>query len=371
MPLYNPNVPAGATQQVQFNDAGQFGVDAAFTYDKTTDRLTVGALTVDTTKLFVDVANSRVGMNTASPSNGLTLQQTADSQNTDGFAVYRANGTSRSVYFQGGDDNLYFFNYGAGLEFYVSGATRAFSLDGSGNAQVVNGKLGVGIAPSTKLHVSSADNQTNTTLHIAATQANITSADKFMSFASNSGEEGSVVGTGVAGVIAYTTFTAAHKTMVQGSPDLMALLEMTGTLCTRQEFNQRGRTQPSRTEKTLLGDVEIPARYEGPAPKEFLPTTKVCVTRGSNACYGVFAGYDEHGMALALSMGTGWIRVANKGKNLEVGDFLISSDTAGCAELQLQDRDLKKRSTIAQVSENVAWAADELSRVVACRYLMG
>ena len=33
--------PAGLTTEVQFNDAGSFGGDSGFTYDKTTDSLTV------------------------------------------------------------------------------------------------------------------------------------------------------------------------------------------------------------------------------------------------------------------------------------------------------------------------------------------
>lgn len=37
--------PSGSTTQVQFNDGGKFAGDAGMTYNKTTDRLTVGAIT--------------------------------------------------------------------------------------------------------------------------------------------------------------------------------------------------------------------------------------------------------------------------------------------------------------------------------------
>lgn len=45
--------PGGSDTQVQFNDAGSFGGDAGLTYNKTTDRLTSGSLTVGDTGLTV------------------------------------------------------------------------------------------------------------------------------------------------------------------------------------------------------------------------------------------------------------------------------------------------------------------------------
>jgi len=56
--------PGGLNTYVQFNDNGSFGGDSAFTFDKTTGRLTVGALTVDTNTLYVDNTNHKVGIGT-------------------------------------------------------------------------------------------------------------------------------------------------------------------------------------------------------------------------------------------------------------------------------------------------------------------
>jgi len=60
---------AGSDTQVQFNDGGTaFGGDAGLTYNKTTDALTVaGDLVVDTTTLFVDASEDRVGIGTDAP----------------------------------------------------------------------------------------------------------------------------------------------------------------------------------------------------------------------------------------------------------------------------------------------------------------
>ncbi len=47
---------AGSNTQVQFNDGGSFGAEAAFTYNKTTDLLTVPSLTVGTLATLASVA---------------------------------------------------------------------------------------------------------------------------------------------------------------------------------------------------------------------------------------------------------------------------------------------------------------------------
>jgi hypothetical protein len=65
--------------QVIFNDNGTLRGDAGLTYNAATDTLTVGAatitgnLTVDTNTLFVDAANNRVGIGTATPAVGNLL----------------------------------------------------------------------------------------------------------------------------------------------------------------------------------------------------------------------------------------------------------------------------------------------------------
>jgi hypothetical protein len=66
--------PGGSNTQVQFNDNGSFGGDAGFTYNKTTDRATIGALTVDTNTLYVDSTNHRVGIGMTVPGYKLSLR---------------------------------------------------------------------------------------------------------------------------------------------------------------------------------------------------------------------------------------------------------------------------------------------------------
>jgi hypothetical protein len=205
------------------------------------------------------------------------------------------------------------------------------------------GFVGIGqTVPTVKLDILAADNATAVIIGINATQANITGADKYVSFTSTTGEEANVIGTGVLGVIAYNTFTGSHKTRVKKPVKILQLLEMTGTLICKREFTQ------------------------GCSPKEFLPHTRVCRTKNSKACYGVYAGPDDSGMDMALALGTGWILVANTGKNLRAGDRLMSSDVPGHAELAYIDGHV-----IASLSQDVNWKKGEKLRKSACRYLMG
>ena len=269
----------------------------------------------------------------------------------------------------------------AGGEITIRSGTGG-GAGGDSNAGWITLQLGTATANGNRgtVYISAQDGATAETIFINATQANVTASDKYISFTSSSGEEASIAGTAVAGVIAYNTFTGSHKTITEGSPETLMLVEMTGETIRAAEFAVKRSTREierqvpdmdavvkegeKRPRKTITETV-----VDGPAPKEFLPKTRVCTTKASKACYGVYGGRDKDGMDNALALGTGWILVANKGMDLEAGDYLESSDVAGHAELQADD--VKRSSTVASVSENVTWQPGEESRRVACRYLMG
>lgn len=239
---------------------------------------------------------------------------------------------------------------GNAITLYVDGAPTI----GAGNwAAYIAGKTTV----EGLFDVLSPDNSTAVTIKINATQANITGADKFVSFASTSGEEANVVGTGVAGIIAYNTFTGSHKTLIDTdpfNPEPLMLLEMTGELLGVQDF---------------LDLVTAPGQ-ERSAPKEYLPRTRVCTTHASDACYGVYAGRGSNGMHMALALGTGKVLLAKTSNApIPVGTFLVSSTTPGHTEIQHDN--IKRASTVAVTSESITWQPGQTARQVAVRYLMG
>lgn len=63
-----PALPAGLDTEVQFNDGGVFGGDAAFTFDKVTGHLKVGTV-VDSTNVLSFDFNNRKGFNSTDPTN--------------------------------------------------------------------------------------------------------------------------------------------------------------------------------------------------------------------------------------------------------------------------------------------------------------
>ncbi|MCZ7593713.1 MAG: hypothetical protein M5U16_01455 [Hyphomicrobium sp.] len=84
----------------------------------------------------LNYAGGNVGVGTTTPGNDLTIRQGSDTQASAGVAVYRSDGSSRSVLFQGADDHGYLFNYGSGgWQFYANQA-QAMAILGNGNVGI-------------------------------------------------------------------------------------------------------------------------------------------------------------------------------------------------------------------------------------------
>jgi hypothetical protein len=269
-----------------------------------------------------------------------------------------------------------------------------------GNDSIVTtalkGKVGIGLTnPSTLLELLGADNTTVQTIKINADQAGITAADTFIDFRSTTGSEGSIAGTATAGVIAYNTFTGSHYTQVidKDRSELkpgMLLEIIEGDLVFPEQKRMEEETYEeeeydldANDEKIMLESIDGDLTYKTKsitrtrlvektyqaAPKEQLFATCICKNKGSKAAVGVYGGTDKEGRDLVLSLGTGIIWVSNKGLNLEIGDFLISSDVAGCAEKQADD--VYRNSTVAKTTEKVVWLGNEQKRQIKCIYTGG
>lgn len=224
-----------------------------------------------------------------------------------------------------------------GFEALVS-ASNALVLGGTGTSAV---NVGIGVTgPTAVLHAVGADNATVGRLVINAVTASVNAADTYISFDSSTAAAiGSIRGTATAGLIAYNTFTGSHYTKIDDRAGLEpnVLLEATG-----EKF--------SNEQKQLV-------------------KSRISSTRKSKNVYGVYGGTTEKGEDLVLSLGTGYIWVANKGEDLAVGDYLISSDVKGCAEKQ--DDDIYHNYTAAKTMEPVQWKPAEKKRLIACVYLGG
>jgi len=217
--------------------------------------------------------------------------------------------------------------------------------DGTGQTSWIAGKLAVGenSIGNGQFEVLGPSSGAAASVKINATTANITASNRFFTFRSTDGEIGAIQGTASSGVIAYNTFTGSHFTsVIDEDVDELApniLLEIV-----------EGGVDPS------IGG-------------EHLFRTRICRTRASKAAVGVWGGRDENGKDLVLSIGTGWVWVSNQGEDLEIGDYVCSSDVAGCVEKQWDN--VYRAETVAKVTQPVVWQPGEDKRLVGCIYLGG
>ena len=271
-----------------------------------------------------------------------------------------------------------------------SALTEVMRITGNTGAGT-SGNVGIGEVSPTygKTCILSADNSVNLALKINAAQAAITAADTFIDFRSTTGSEGSIAGTAVAGVIAYNTFTGSHYTQIVDKTGLEAnmlleivdgkIVDFPSILNTPEEeiqvedplLDEDGKALLSVDEEPLTKLVTKikPATYYKASPKAQLFKTQICQTKGSKKAVGVYLGTDKEGRDLVGSIGTGFIWVSNKGENVEIGDYLISSDMLGCSEKQADD--IYRNNTVAKATENIIWEIKEKKRLISCVYLGG
>jgi hypothetical protein len=83
------------------------------------------------TRMSIDLTG-RVGLNTVTPSNDLTVLQRSDSQTTGGLKLYRASGASSASLFQGSDDNSYLINNGTGGVLLYTNVPTVLAKQGGG-----------------------------------------------------------------------------------------------------------------------------------------------------------------------------------------------------------------------------------------------
>jgi hypothetical protein len=152
-------VPAGVTQQIQFNDGGVFGAHNGLKYDKTG----IGVLYL--------TGSISMGPTLQATSDLMIQRSTADGADTGRIAIVgggdspQARGASVWIYgnenASAGGFHVYVGNVaGARFDVFRGDGLNALSIDGVTGATTLAGALGIGAAPTSKLSVKqSADAQ--------------------------------------------------------------------------------------------------------------------------------------------------------------------------------------------------------------------
>ena len=210
------------------------------------------------------------------------------------------------------------------------------------------------------------DNTTN--LRLQFNDATVDATDLFIDFWDVDSSIGSVAGTADPAVIAYATFTGSHYTQVIDKTGIQihSLLEALPEKITEFKSNIDEEYEVMENNKKVK---KIRKRKSNAAIKGQLFKTRICKTRQSKAAIGSYGGTDDEGRDLCLSIGTGFLIVANKGVDIEIGDLLISSDVEGCVEKQ--DDDLLHNYTVGKATEVIKWKQGETQRKISVIYLGG
>jgi len=239
--------------------------------------------------------------------------------------------------------------------------TNNWALGLSGSAQMIGGGFyidrtggtGTTAVPTSALDLHVADNGTCAIMRINATQANVTASDTFIEFRSTSGVEGSIAGTGSAGVLAYNTFTGSHwsqfdDSRVKVEKKVEKKVDKFKKIESYTEQDKDGKTVYKEREVECEEEKEIILNYANIEDGTLLVTSgKICKWEGEVAnhlpmvklsdkkedkkIYGVFGGCDKDGDVMVLAIGSGLILVCDEGGKIESGDLLCSSSKPGYA----------------------------------------
>lgn len=90
-------------------------------------------------------------------------------------------------------------------------------------------------------------------------------------------------------------------------------------------------------------------------------------TAKQKSAFGVFSSVDDEGTSIVFALGDGHILVNAEGGDIEIGDYICSSNTDGIG--MKQDDDLLHSYTVAKAAENVIWSNEtENVKLIICTY---
>ena len=222
---------------------------------------------------------------------------------------------------------------------------------------------------------------------IEDTQGNIDASDSWITFGSNSGEEGSISGTGAQGVIAYNTFTGSHYTQISSRDNLEVgiLLEATGEKITDwgdvtvkvssnvevwvdNQANEVDKGDVKAKVKITKTKIKDKVRKSKASIKNQISKSIICETSQSKAVWGVWGGLDKEGRDMVFSIGTGFILVYDDGTNIEVGDYLTSTGLKKGYAVKQSD-DILHNYTVGKALEAVDWGMESgTTKLITCTY---
>ena len=155
------------------------------------------------------------------------------------------------------------------------------------------------------------------------------------------------------GTVTYATFTGAHEASVEPSAYTAG--------------------QNAFAYGTI---VKVVSTSTGDKPKQVNYVVAPTTTANDKAVIGIYSenvdpdeveGSNDHQV---FALGDGHVLVCNEGGNIEIGDFICSSNTEGHG--MKQNDDLMHSYTVAKATEAVDWSSESgTTKLIACTYHAG
>ena len=332
------------------NDDGHIGVGAS-SPSKT--------LTVEFHDNDTNIATGR-GLAGATSGNGVLIKNTSTTTDAyanidfrvntaDGRIAYAYDGTSNSGDFHfitdsGGSPASKMIISDAGDVAIGTSVNSNYRFLVSGEARVETNKYA---GPALSL-VNDGDNQYRYGLYIQAGTDDGT-CTRGVRFYDGDGTEVGYISWS-SGVLTYATFTGAHEAAVPAS-DYTA-------------------GQPAYDYGTI---VKIQSTSDGNKPRQIEYLVAPTTTEKDKSAFGVYSSnmdpdeLEKTNNHQVLALGDGHILVCNEGGNIEIGDYICSSNTQGHGMKQASDQ--LYNYTVAKATENVNWSSEgTTTKLISCTY---
>ncbi|MDF1497120.1 MAG: hypothetical protein P1P90_03590 [Patescibacteria group bacterium] len=242
---------------------------------------------------------------------------------------YNVTGNGGAIEFRNGASRVGLFT-NSGLVINDGGATGVgLRVEGDTNANLlytsaVNDRVGIGTnAPLARFHVEQSGN-------VVAVFDRTTSDGTIISLRQAGVEEGTISVS--ANTVSYNAFTGSHYAWTNENIEKGMLVSLTGENRNLHN-NVNSEILYGVTISTEVNDAKIMGSY--------LSLQEPGMAR------------DEHNPHLIMAVGNGEVWVADKGENIGIGDYFISSDIAGHA--QKDTGEFMVSHIVARAAESVDW----------------
>ena len=331
-------------------------------------------LTYDGTRLGVGGSDLGIGLQVKTGDSGVTVPDTGaddviiENNNHAGISICTPNNKIGRVFFADPDDSdVGYINYDHStnlLEVGVNAATRMFIRD---NGDV---DIGAGIDASSGFALQVDNNKANCGQFVGDmddggsapfTFSRLAHDGTIFIFKSPSGDTGSISVSG--GTVSYNTFTGSHycEPPSDAVPNYGELISFTGTnkylndVYPPTDKWRQAEADQGKCSQSDVGNVRPLSFYGGAKTGEIIYGVEKTTTANDRKVLGGYFLTQPDKPDLAAAVGNYDIWVVDKGANIAVGDWLISSDVAGHA-MRDDGTTYSTAYVFAMSTENVDWS---------------